>query len=272
MNWYRVYHRAGVDFAHGQAELGRLLHRKLPRAFHHDVADMHTCDQCGKVGPFLPGWMAYPVWNTIAKFHEPGLQYTKFCSHDCWIEKTGGFDLPQWLDVHREPWEGRPSKAREAWFLAKRKDDDAQRQTKAHRAVPMGKWEGPGWCKWCGGMICHPPGPKAGRQNKARYWHPACVTEWELHSRAERQAAFLRKRDGEGCAWPDCDSTDSLEVDHRVPLWSARDLPDDERRWYYGPGNLWLLCGHHHKKKTKDEAAQRALQRRQEQPQGPRLL
>lgn len=53
----------------------------------------------------------------------------------------------------------------------------------------------------------------------------------------------------------------ALEVDHKTPLWSVADLPDDERRWYFGPGNLWLLCPTHHKAKTKREAAQRAHQR-----------
>ena len=54
----------------------------------------------------------------------------------------------------------------------------------------------------------------------------------------------------------------ALEVDHKVPLWSVADLPDDERRWYFGPGNLWLLCPACHKAKTKREAAQRAHERR----------
>lgn len=50
----------------------------------------------------------------------------------------------------------------------------------------------------------------------------------------------------------------ALEVDHRVPLWSVAHLPDEERRWYFGPGNLWLLCPKHHKEKTRREAAERA--------------
>jgi 5-methylcytosine-specific restriction endonuclease McrA len=56
--------------------------------------------------------------------------------------------------------------------------------------------------------------------------------------------------------------TDALEVDHVVPLWSVAHLPDDERRWYFGPGNLWLLCPACHKAKTKREAAERAALRR----------
>jgi hypothetical protein len=56
--------------------------------------------------------------------------------------------------------------------------------------------------------------------------------------------------------------TSSLEVDHRVPLWEVADLPDEERRWYFGPGNLWLLCPKCHKAKTAREAARRAHERR----------
>lgn len=54
----------------------------------------------------------------------------------------------------------------------------------------------------------------------------------------------------------------ALEVDHRVPLWEVADLSDDERRWYFGPGNLWLLCPKCHKAKTRREAARRAHERR----------
>ena len=54
----------------------------------------------------------------------------------------------------------------------------------------------------------------------------------------------------------------ALEVDHKVPLWQVADLPPDERRWYFGPENLWLLCPACHKAKTKREAAERAAQRR----------
>lgn len=61
----------------------------------------------------------------------------------------------------------------------------------------------------------------------------------------------------------------ALEVDHRIPLWKVADLPDDERRWYFGPGNLWLLCPVCHKTKTKDEAAARASARRKPDRQLP---
>lgn len=53
-----------------------------------------------------------------------------------------------------------------------------------------------------------------------------------------------------------------LDVDHKVPLWSVSHLPDDERRRYFGPVNLWLLCTKHHKEKTAKEAAERALIRK----------
>ena len=61
----------------------------------------------------------------------------------------------------------------------------------------------------------------------------------------------------------------ALEVDHRVPLWSVADLPDEERRWYFGPDNLWLLCPTHHGLKTAREAAYRAEIKRFDKAQRP---
>lgn len=54
----------------------------------------------------------------------------------------------------------------------------------------------------------------------------------------------------------------ALEVDHRTPLWEVAGLPDEERRWYFGPANLWLLCPKCHKAKTAREAVRRAHERR----------
>jgi hypothetical protein len=63
----------------------------------------------------------------------------------------------------------------------------------------------------------------------------------------------------------------ALEVDHRTPLWEVAHLPPDERRPYFGPENLWLLCPACHKAKTKREAAERAAQRRFAKAQLPLL-
>ena len=62
--------------------------------------------------------------------------------------------------------------------------------------------------------------------------------------------------------YTEVDLVDWLEVDHRTPLWEVADLPDDERRWYFGPGNLWLLCGPCHQQKTAREAARGAAIKR----------
>lgn len=62
----------------------------------------------------------------------------------------------------------------------------------------------------------------------------------------------------------------ALEVDHISPLWSApRSGSLERRRWYFGPGNLQLLCCEHHREKTRREAAQRAaLKRLNRRPSG----
>lgn len=56
-----------------------------------------------------------------------------------------------------------------------------------------------------------------------------------------------------------------LEVDHVIPLWKVAlisDLTLEQRRWYFGPGNLQLLCGPCHKAKCRAEAAERAALKR----------
>lgn len=68
-----------------------------------------------------------------------------------------------------------------------------------HRKVPLGKWLGPGWCKWCGFEIKFLDGPKMGQRNERRYWHPECAHEFELHSRASAQFDYVAGRDGERC-------------------------------------------------------------------------
>jgi hypothetical protein len=101
-----------------------------------------------------------------------------------------------------------------------------------------------------------PSMPWKGRRDGAKYWdqllewgklHRVHFTYWEIDWR---------------CA---------LELDHRRPLWSVAHLPDEERRPFFGPDNLWLLCPAHHKAKTKREAAQRAHERRLALAQ-PRLI
>lgn len=54
----------------------------------------------------------------------------------------------------------------------------------------------------------------------------------------------------------------ALELDHRVPLWSVADLPAEERRAFFGPTNLWLLCPSHHLQKSVRETTERAAQKR----------
>lgn len=89
-----------------------------------------------------------------------------------------------------------------------------------------------------------------------KYW-PAPTKPWREQDEIERAT---------GEVW-DIERVVALEVDHQVPLWHVADLPDDERRWYFGPGNLWLLCPSHHREKTRAEAALRAAARRSGQPQ-----
>lgn len=121
------------------------------------------------------------------------------------------------------------------------------------------------------GERCHFPGCGAAPER----WHRgdkivSMAISREPRSSWEREAAriYWRRPDkpwaemttedrmtGE---WREIRRVTALEVDHRIPLWSVRDLPVAERRRFYGPDNLWLLCPVHHKAKTAEEAAQRA--------------
>lgn len=69
----------------------------------------------------------------------------------------------------------------------------------------------------------------------------------------------IKKRDGEGCAIPDCPNMGE-HVDHHIPLWlqpwSKLDLEADE--------NLRLICQPCHTRKTRAEAAARAKSKRLE--------
>lgn len=207
--------------------------------------------------------------------------------------------------VEQERWR----KERERW----QKRWDAAQRTKAIRSVPLPEgWKKAGTCRWC-------LEPIVAKRAKQMHWHPACKTEWLLHSDLDTQFRFLVDRDGKGCAkcgeetsrwhhnnwsvritrdqpfgfgrtyeqyrdqywplptgpWASLSDEErqtgehtlifrvhALQVDHRVPLWAVAHLPDDQRRPYFGPRNLWLLCDRCHKAKTRSEAARRARLRK----------
>jgi hypothetical protein len=147
-----------------------------------------------------------------------------------------------------------------------------------------------GSCRWCGG---------ADVQKPSVYWHPVCVDAYKAHTDPGHQLELLLTRDGPRCRccraggyraagshvarpagmgwdeyfklWRDPEAPGRyttlgpaipLEVDHVRPLWSVAHLPDDERRHFFGPTNLQLLCAACHKAKSAREAAERASIRR----------
>lgn len=250
--WYCVLYSSGREEAvPGLAALEHALGRRSPRVIWYAEAAIHRCQVCGTAGPWGPGWVA---WERYGERHERrGEGPDVYCTEACARIENPGHRWPEWMGVHDEP---RPPEVRRAIWRAKADEQKRKRQTTDHRRVPMPKWPGRGFCSWCGEKIDP-------TKTKATSWHPGCVPIYFLHSRLENQFAFLIRRDGQRCAWPGCAETRGLEVDHRTALWSVdQTLPLEERRWFYGPGNLWLLCGKHHKAKTRQEAAQRAAQRR----------
>jgi hypothetical protein len=276
---YRVFRLGRSDLlVTGEAELDAALRHKT--AYFHEIALIHQCRHCGARGPFGPEWISLPIfgkrYNQLVDAGEVATTGTEvYCSARCWNANTGGLELPAIIDPHQEP---RPPGVRNDWYFAMRDAERRQRNEWAeatkHRKVPMAaltpEQARGGWCRWCGLIVIVEKGKRKGQQGKGG-WHPHCVTDYFLHSRVPEQFAFLVERDGRRCAWPGCDQVEGLEVEHRVPLWKVRDLSDDERRWYYGPGNLWLLCCDHHKAKSAAEAAERAALKRRGENQ-PSLI
>ncbi len=145
------------------------------------------------------------------------------------------------------------------------------------------------WCRWCGGAIVHGRAKQRSRHD-GREDEPNCALAYALHTDRETQFAHVEARDGRKCR--DCgeapekwlrgaetviwgaftrhgaeyvdrtrytpvERVTALELEHGVPLWSVAHLPDDERRPFFGPTNLRLLCPDCHKPKTAREAGQR---------------
>lgn len=251
---YRLFYRNGTSaVVHGRAELAAAQARKVPGIVHVEIALQHTCIQCGVTGPWSKDWICYPIWDRIAAYHNNAQAEVIYCSRRCWVEATGGFDLPSWINTNHEP--NRDRARQVAWWDANRRETDRKRDLVQHRRVPMPEWkEGSGLCRWCAEKIEEP---------RQRNWHKECAHTYELHSNAATQAWFLKRRDGQRCAIDGCNGGGcGLEVDHRIPLWLVAHLPDDLRRRFYGPDNLWLLCSRHHAEKTAAEAAIRAAIRR----------
>lgn len=258
---YRVYLRSPGSFwsgrrqksivVVGEAALDRQLARNSPIAIWFEPALRHRCQACGKEGYWSPSWVA---WDRYRERHTArGEGVDIYCSIDCAKAQNPDLQWPSWMNVNEEP---APKDQRRALWVAQRRDQDAQAEArKAVRGVPMPDWPGPGFCKWCTKPV-KPPRSS---------WHEDCYKDYCRHTSSSSQAWFLEKRDGPGCKWPGCDAR-GREVDHRVPLWKVAHLPPDQRRPYFGPANIWLLCQRHHKAKTKLEAAERAQARRQARP------
>lgn len=253
MTAYRIFLRSGRQVIAGNAaERDRLMARKTPAAYHYEVAVRHTCSVCQRRGFWDEGWLAYrprDLGPRVRHGDEAESVELIFCSRACWADYTGGPDLAPWVwkSITAEPLD---QDRRTARWAARREDASRVSARSDYRKVPMPEWPGNKHCKWCARPI-----PKSSRR---RSWHEDCLITYLLHSDLHQQYRFVAKRDGHVCCEPGCGETMGLEVDHDIPLWSVRDLPDDERLNFYGPENLRLRCAPCHKAKTAREAAERA--------------
>lgn len=243
---YRVFYRNRTEeVVWGEAALQQRLARKTPGAIHHEVALIHICGVCGATGPWVDGWVQVPGlvdgrgnWDARVMA----------CSDLCMHQHNPAYKRPTWSGACSEPRGEVPQAMREALWAANRAEKARKDDLRAHRTVPMfHEGKGDGWCRWCGTPV---PKPR-------RTWHKDCLRHYLQHSDMQAQYNHLAKTRGRGCAVEGC-ASDGAEVDHVVALWKVRALPDRERRPYYGPANLQLLCHRHHKQKSATEAAYRA--------------
>ena len=138
-----------------------------------------------------------------------------------------------------------------------------------------------GTCRWCGEEILHGPGPKEGRVDYRRRWHPDCVSEYNLTDPREMRRR-IRRRDRGVCRACGLD-TNALrrelrgkgrtkrlrelgflprrslwELDHVVPLIGGGS---------HEASNLQTLCVPCHRQKSAAETRERARARATELPQ-----
>ena len=106
----------------------------------------------------------------------------------------------------------------------------------AHRRPEIRFTDAPrGTCRWCGEAILHGEGPKQGRVDYRRRWHPACVDEYNASDPRELRRR-IRKRDKGVCRACGLDTRKlSREVRGRGRRKRLRELGFKAR------GSLWEL-------------------------------
>lgn len=125
---------------------------------------------------------------------------------------------------------------REKW----RKRWEAAQRTKAIRSVPLPEgWKKAGTCRWC-------LEPIVAKRAKQMHWHPACKTEWLLHSDLDTQFRFLVDRDGGHCG--ECKETAQRWGHSSFPIrinsnegWGyGRDFREHRHEYWPRPEGRWI--------------------------------
>lgn len=104
-----------------------------------------------------------------------------------------------------------------------------------------------GQCRLCGGALA----------DKRQVYHPECRALVAFTRSPTFARLVIEARDKGKCAV--CGSTDApWHVEHRVPLWKVRHLPDAERFYYFTPANVDTVCVNCHPFKSAKETTERA--------------
>lgn len=131
-------------------------------------------------------------------------------------------------------------------------------------------------CRWCGEPIVYQSGPRRGRPDRRRRWHPQCVDAYNQTDPREARR-LVRGRDRGRCAECGLDTyalrrrirgrgshrklrelgfvphRSLWELDHRIPLIDGGS---------HELSNLQTLCTPCHRRKTAREASERRSRRR----------
>lgn len=302
MTWYRLFYRKGPPvLVEGDEALEKAKARKVPKLIHYRLAPVFTCNGCGKQGPWSyeagwrhatgkadevlavacskdcearagkfdrwyhwePGEHGSDTWKAMKADREAKRATRTYPMQEFPPDRTG-YGWCRWCGGEILHTEGKRKGQRHKqrlwhpdcktqWLL--HVDQYVQGRYLTRRdgqfcaicGEPRGQWVK---CSWANDRTVY----RGWRDSEQSWLPPLCRNDLVLPDPKQPDLGRYTP-----IVWV---PQDLLQVDHIIPLWQVAHLPPAERRPYFGPDNLWLLCESHHKQKSRWEAADRAAIRR----------